>query len=88
MDIRMQTALVIGRGGEFLVGKVLDSQELRWSASPWDAWRTRIRANARSVAEKTGGEIWLFNPVAGQLRRMEGEGCRETARAGTAQSGR
>ena len=88
MDIRMKTALVIMRGGEFLVGRIMDTPELRWSASPWDAWRTRIRANARSVAEKTGGEIWLFNPVAGQLRRMEGDGCQGDARARTAQSGR
>lgn len=71
MDIRGETALIIRKDGEFLVGKIIFSNELRWSRSPWDAWRTRIRANARSIAEKTGGEIMLFNPVAGQLREAK-----------------
>lgn len=67
-DIRKQTGLIIRRGNEYLVGFILFTRELRWSISPWDAWRTRIRANARSIAEKTGGQIMLFNPVNGQLR--------------------
>lgn len=71
MDIRGETALIIRKDGEFLVGKIIFSNELRWSRSPWDAWRTRIRANARSIAEKTGGEIMLFNPVTGQLREAK-----------------
>lgn len=71
MDIRGETALIIRKDGEFLVGKIIFSNELRWSRSPWDAWKTRIRANARSIAEKTGGEIMLFNPVAGQLREAK-----------------
>jgi len=68
MDIRRQTALIIRKDGEYLVGKMLWSQDLRWSSSPWDAWRTRIRANAKSVQQKAGGEIMLFNPVTGQIR--------------------
>lgn len=71
MDIRGETALIIRKDGEFLVGKIIFLNELRWSRSPWDAWKTRIRANARSIAEKTGGEIMLFNPVAGQLREAK-----------------
>lgn len=71
MDIRGETALIIRKDGEFLVGRIIFSNELRWSRSPWDAWRTRIRAKARSIAEKTGGEIMLFNPVAGQLREAK-----------------
>ena len=70
MDIRRKTVLIIRKGDEYLVGTILYSEDLRWSKSPWDAWKTRIRANARSIAEKTGGEIMLFNPVAGQLRKM------------------
>lgn len=72
MDIRRKTCLIIRRGPEFLVGKVVFSEELRWSASPWDAWKTRIRANARSIAEKTGGEIMLFNPINGKIRKYRG----------------
>ena len=71
MDIRGETALIIRKDGEFLVGRIIFSNELRWSRSPWDAWKTRIRANARRIAEKTGGEIMLFNPVAGQLREAK-----------------
>ena len=71
MDIRGETALIIRKDGEFLVGKIIFSNELRWSRSPWDAWKTRIRAKARSIAEKTGGEIMLFNPVTGQLREAK-----------------
>lgn len=73
MDIRLKTGLIISRGHEYLVGTVVYSEELRWSIYPWDAWRTRIRAEARSIAEKTGGNIMLFNPVAGQLREYRGE---------------
>ena len=69
MDIRLKSGLIIRKNGEFLVGTILYSTDLRWSGSPWDAWRTRIRAKARSIAEKTGGEIMLFNPVTGQIRK-------------------
>ena len=69
MDIRRQTWLIIRKDNEYLVGRVIYTGELKWSSSPWEAWRTRIRANAKSIAEKTGGEIMLFNPVAGQLRK-------------------
>jgi hypothetical protein len=70
MDIRMETGLIIRRDGEYLVGTILDSTDLRWSRSPWDAWRTRRRADALRVAGKVGGEVLLFNPVAGQIREM------------------
>ena len=68
MDIRLKTRLIIKRGPEFLVGRILYSTEYRWSESPWAAWWTRDREKAERIARRTGGEIWLFNPVAGQLR--------------------
>jgi hypothetical protein len=71
MDIRRQTSLIIRKNGEYLVGRVIYSEELRWSGSPWDAWRTRIRAKARSVRDKVGGEIMLWNPVTGQMKETE-----------------
>ena len=70
MDIRLKTALIIRKDGRFLVGRILYSEDLRWSDSPWDAWGTRIRAKARSVKEKVGGEVMLWNPVAGQLKEV------------------
>ena len=68
MDIRLSTALIIKRGSLFLVGRIPYSTEYRWSISPYDAWHTRDRDAAKYVARKTGGDLWLFNRVVGQLR--------------------
>ena len=70
MDIREQTHLIVKRGDGFLVGRILYSSEYRWSGSPWDAWMTRDWEAAKYWARKTGGDLWLFNPVAGQLREV------------------
>jgi len=69
--IRRATVLVVRRGVEYLVGRIPYSLELRWSRSPYDAWSTRDRETAMKVARRTGGDIWLFNPVAGQLREVQ-----------------
>lgn len=69
--IRKATVMIIKRGAEFLVGRIPYSVELRWSQSPYDAWKTRDRESAKKVARKTGGDIWLFNPVVGQLREID-----------------
>lgn len=71
MNIRECTVLIVRRGGEYLVGRIFGSMELRWSRSPWDAWSTRRRNDAIMVANRTGGEVILFNPVAGQLREVK-----------------
>ena len=68
---------MVKRGQEFLVGRILFSNQLRWSIYPYDAWWTRNYKAAEMVAEKTGGDLWLFNPVAGQLREMKRKGGRE-----------
>ena len=73
MNIRTKTCLIIRRGSEFLVGTILYSTDLRWSSSPWDAWRTRDREKAEKLARVTGGDLWLFNPVAGQLQEVRHE---------------
>ena len=70
-DIRRFTCLVIKRGPEYLVGRILYSHEYRWSLSPWDAWRTRKRDEAEAEARRVGGDIWLFNPIAGQIREAK-----------------
>ena len=67
-DIRLHTKLIVKRENEFLVGVQIGTRQLRWSTSPYDAWGTRIRLNARMVAEKTNGTIYLFNPIVGQLK--------------------
>lgn len=68
MDLRLYTCIIIRKNGEYLVGRVLGSRELRWSVSPFDAWRTRDRDKARAVARKTGGVTMLFNPVIGKTQ--------------------
>lgn len=82
MDIRTKTGIIIRRGNEWLVGRIVYSRELRWSRSPWDAWITRHRLDAERVARATGGTMWLFNPVAGQLKILDTGDEKENAGAG------
>lgn len=70
MDARCYTGIIIEKNGEFLVGTVLFSKELRWSNSPYDAWITRQRDKALLVADKVEGRRLLFNPVVGQIKEM------------------
>ena len=71
MNIRTKTCLIVKRGDSYLVGRILYSTEYRWSTCPWDAWKTRDREKAARIARRTGGDLWLFNPVAGQLREAK-----------------
>ena len=66
--IRRATCLIIRKDGEYLVGTILYSTDLRWSRSPYDAWSTRERADAELVAGLVGGEMVLFNPVVNQMK--------------------
>jgi len=70
MDIRRATCIIIRKDGEYLVGTILYSTDLRWSWSPYDAWRTRRKEDAERVAGKVGGEMVLFNPIVRQMRVM------------------
>ena len=70
-ETRRQTCIIIRKGGEYLVGTVLYSRDLRWSYSAFDAWRTRDREAARMVARITGGELVLFNPIIGKTGEMK-----------------
>ena len=70
MDIRKKTCIIIRKDGEYLVGTILYSTDLRWSGSPYDAWRTRKREDAERVAGKVGGEMVLFNQIVRQMRVM------------------
>ena len=69
-QIRRQTSLIIRKNGEYLVGGILYSKDLRWSGSIYDAWRTRDRELARAIARKTGGITMLFNPITGEERAL------------------
>lgn len=66
-DIRLRTCCIVERDGEYLMGMGCFP---RWTSSPWSAWRTRDRNDALQVAWKTGGRLMLFNPIAGQLKRL------------------
>ena len=69
--IRQATVLIVRRGTDFLVGRIPYSMEYRWSRSPYDAWGTREKDKAQKVAKLLGGDLWLFNPVVGQLREAK-----------------
>lgn len=69
-ELRKRTCIVIRKDGEFLVGRICYSKELRWSIYVNDAWQTRNREAARWFAARTGGEMMLFNPIVGQMRAM------------------
>ena len=68
--LRKETCIIIRKNGEFLVGTILYSKDLRWSGSKYDAWRTRDREKARRIARITGGVMVLFNPIIGKTRVM------------------
>lgn len=70
MDIRQATCIIIRKDGEYLVGTICYSKELRWSRSPYDAWRTRRKEDAERVARKVGGEMVLFNPIVRQMKAI------------------
>ena len=70
-DIRKQTCIIIRKDGEYLVGMILYSRDLRWSYSAFDAWRTRDREAARRVARVVGGMLVLFNPIIGKTGEMK-----------------
>lgn len=70
MDIRKKTCIIIRKDGEYLVGTIIYSTDLRWSTSPYDAWRTRRREDARRVAGAVGGEMVLFNPIVNRTKEM------------------
>lgn len=67
-EIRKKTGIIIRKDGEYLVGTILKSTDLRWSRSPYDAWSTRDREDAEMVAAMVGGEPVLFNPIVNQMK--------------------
>lgn len=69
-DIRKETCIIIRKNGEYLVGRVVYSSELRWSIYAHEAWRTRNREQALAVARATGGVPVLFNPIVRQMKVM------------------
>ena len=67
-SLRKETCIIIRKHGEYLVGSILYAEDMRWSGSPYDAWRTRDRDEARDVARETGGVMVLFNPIIGKTQ--------------------
>jgi len=75
MDIREKTGIIVQKDGEYLVARQIGTGLFVWSRSPWDAWITRSKLDAYRVAYAAGGEMFLFNPVAGKVRRFRGMTC-------------
>ena len=68
MDIREKTCIIIRKNGEYLVGKILGSNDLRWSLYAYEAWRTRDRRLAEEIARRVGGITMLYNPIINEAR--------------------
>ena len=50
--------LIIRKNGEYLVGvPYSDTTFLRWSTSPYDAYRMERRRIAKRIADRVGGEM-------------------------------
>ena len=67
-DIRKKTCIIIRKNSEYLVGYIVFTDELRWSGSPYDAWKTRNKEKAAEVARRVGGVMVLFNPIVNQRK--------------------
>ena len=61
------SGLIVRKDDIYLVGTIMYSMDLRWSRSPWDAWRTRDAQNAIRVARRVGGSLVFFNPITGEM---------------------
>ena len=70
MDIREKTCIIVRKNGEYLVGRIMGTNLLKWSTSPWDEWNTRKKREAEDVARQTGGILVLFNPISKETRLM------------------
>lgn len=69
-DIRKKTCLIIKNGNFYLVGWNYFYKRPNWSVSQYDAWRTRDVDAAKRVVAKTGGKLFLFNPIVGQIKEF------------------
>ena len=67
-EIRKKTCIIIRKNGEYLVGTILGSTDLRWSLYASEAWRTRNRQLAERIAKKVGGILMLYNPIINEAR--------------------
>ena len=70
MDIRRETCIIVRKDGYYLQGRKWLSNELNWTGSAYDAWRTRRKEDAERVARKVGGEMVLFNPIVRQMKAI------------------
>ncbi len=71
MDIKANTALVIRKGDLYVQTESAVIGGTIWSPHAYDAMRTRNVHKAIETANAVGGEIWLFNPIACQLRKAD-----------------
>lgn len=68
MDIRRETVLIVRKENQYVQTISAVTSGTIWTPHAYDAWRTRNAQKAIQQAKDVDGEVWLFNPVAGQLR--------------------
>ena len=67
-DIRTKTVLVIRKNGYWLSRVEMATGRIVWDQHLSNAWMTRNKQEAMSVAKKTGGTIYLFNPIVWRVK--------------------
>lgn len=71
MDIRLLTVCVVKKETEFLQGRILETDALKWSVSPYDTWGTRNLGHACRIANIVHGSVVLFNPAIGKTAPLK-----------------
>lgn len=62
-DIRRHTFCIIRRNGEYMAGRILGSNDIRWTIYAHEAVKTRNRQLAEEIARKIGGIVVLYNDI-------------------------
>lgn len=71
-DIRKSTCIIVERNGYYLVAADVFGN-IRWSRSPYDAYRIRQKMIAYKLAWRVGGSALLFNPIVGKTKSLNRE---------------
>ena len=68
IDKRKYDWFVIEKDGRYLKAAPKGIYPLRWTTSPWDAYKDRRRGFARKTAENVGGKMRTFNTLDGRVK--------------------
>lgn len=67
-NIRKHTFCIIRKNGEYIAGRKLWGDGIRWSIYAHEAAKTRNRATAEEIARKIGGIVLLYNDITREIK--------------------